>query len=459
VSGGARSVKGIGTRALQAASFAMLLGLLYGATRLAPHAESTVESIAAVGWLLLAGTLASELLEPLGVPHLTGYLIAGVIGGPYALHLVSHETVESLSQVNALALALIALAGGAELRISTLRKSLVGLSVAILVQTSFVLSGMTVVFLLLRPFVPFVAGMEIVGATGVALLWASLSVTRSPSASLGILAQTRAVGPVATFTLSFVMTSDVVVVVLLASVITVVRPMIEPGASFSPAELTALGHELVGSVAVGTTLGLVLTVYLRAIGTQLVLVLVALGFVASEVMHYLRFDALLSFMVAGFVVQNFSKQGPKFLHAIEQMGSVVYIVFFAIAGAHLDLPLLRIMWPVALALASARAAITWGASRVGSNLAGDPASVRKWGFSGLVSQAGLTLGLSSVIERAFPTFGSGFRALAIATVALNEIVGPILFKFALDRAGETSPPRVSGYPSLRPSAPPRAPAP
>jgi Kef-type K+ transport system membrane component KefB len=254
------------------------------------------------------------------------------------------------------------------------------------------------------------------------------------------------------------MMSDVVVVVLLAAVMTLVRPMIEPGASFSPAELTALGHELVGSVALGTTLGLVLTVYLRTIGTQLVLVLVALGFVASEVMHYLHFDALLSFMVAGFIVQNFSKQGPKFLHAIEQMGSVVYIVFFAIAGAHLDLPLLRVMWPVALGLATARAGITWVAGRISSSLSGDPPTLRKWAWSGLVSQAGLTLGLSSLIERAFPGFGSGFRALAIATVALNEIVGPVLFKFALDRAGETNPPRPSVYPSLRPSAPPRPPA-
>ena len=69
----------------------------------------------------------------------------------------------------------------------------------------------------------------------------------------------------------------------------------------------------------------------------------------------------------------------------------------------------------------------------------------------MVSQAGLALGLSVVIVKAFPSFGEGFRSLAIAAIAINEMVGPILFKFALDRAGETS-----HAPEIRPSLPPPA---
>jgi hypothetical protein len=63
--------------------------------------------------------------------------------------------------------------------------------------------------------------------------------------------------------------------------------------------------------------------------------------------------------------------------------------------------------------------------------------VKTWGWSALVSQAGLTIGMSLLVARAFPTFGEGFRSLTIATVAINEVVGPILFKFALDRTGES----------------------
>jgi Kef-type K+ transport system membrane component KefB len=158
----------------------------------------------------------------------------------------------------------------------------------------------------------------------------------------------------------------------------------------------------------------------------------------SELLAFLHFDTLLAFMVAGFVVQNLSKQGEKFIAAIEQTGSIVYVIFFATAGAHLDLDLLRQLWPIAVALAGSRLLVTLVTGRVASRLAKDPPMVRRWAWAGLVSQAGLALGVAAVIERSFPILGSGFRALSIAVVALNEMVGPVLFKLALDRAGESS---------------------
>jgi Kef-type K+ transport system membrane component KefB len=234
------------------------------------------------------------------------------------------------------------------------------------------------------------------------------------------------------------MTSDIVVVVLVAVTTMVARPLIEPTASFSLRDLSTLGRELLGSVALGTTLGLTLAVYLRLVGKQLALVFVALGFGVTEVLGYLRFDALLTFMVAGFVVQNLSRQGEKLTKAIGEMGSLVYVVFFATAGAHLDVPLLRKLWPVALLLSVARALFTYAASRAASRVADDSIAVRRWGWSGLISQAGLARGLAGVIARSFPSFGAGFGALAIATVAINEMVGPVLFKLALDRTRESS---------------------
>jgi Kef-type K+ transport system membrane component KefB len=169
----------------------------------------------------------------------------------------------------------------------------------------------------------------------------------------------------------------------------------------------------------------------------LLLVLIALGFGLTDGLRYLHFDPLLTFLTAGFVVANLSEQGPKLLHAVEETGSVVFVVFFATAGAHLDIPLLTQLWPIALTLAGGRALFTVLGHRLGTRLAADEPVVRRWGWAPLISQAGLTLGLSTVIERAFPSFGPGFRSLVVATVAINEMVGPILFKLALDRTGET----------------------
>lgn len=442
--------KGLPTLGLHGALLVGFGALLFYVTRAVPDMHGGMWTIAAIGFLLLAGTLTSELAAPLGLPHLTGYLLAGIASGPYLLRLVDEETVRSLSPINTLALSLIALAGGAELDLAAVRRGARSLAWATLVQSVFVLIAVSLTFIAVRPFVPFARSLPPATLLGAALLWGALAVTRSPSATLGILSQTRAAGPLATYTLAFVMASDVVVVVLLATVLGVVRPLIDPSANFALDAFVTLGHELFGSVALGTTLGLVIAAYLKLVNRLMLVVLLVLGFGVTTVLDYLQFDSLLTFMVAGFIVRNMSKQGDKFIRYIEQTGTVVYVVFFATAGADLDVPLLRGLWPVALMLAASRALITWIGSRVAGRLADDPPVLRRWAWSGLVSQAGLALGLSVIVAREFPSLGVPFRALAIATVAINEMVGPVLFKLALDKTGETSGVQPASFPSNPP---------
>jgi Kef-type K+ transport system membrane component KefB len=445
--------KGLGTRAAHGVLLFAFVALLFFVTRAVPEVHGGLWTISAIGFLLLAGTLTSELIEPLGLPHLTGYLIAGIASGPHVLRLVDEHTVKSLSPVNTLALSLIALAGGAELDLATVRREAKRLAWATLVQCLLVLVLMSALFFVARPIIPFTRSLTTGALVGVALLWGALAVTRSPSATLGILSQTHAHGPLATFTLAFVMASDVVVVVLLATAMGIARPLIDPAASFSLDAFVTLGHSLFGSVALGTTLGLVIAAYLRLVNRQMLVVLLVLGFGVSTVLDYLQFDALLTFMVAGFIVRNMSSQGHKFLSYIEQTGSVVYVVFFATAGADLDVPLLKGLWPVALVLAGARTLVTWSGSLIAGRLSKDPPTLRRWSWSGLVSQAGLALGLSTIVAREFPGIGTPFRALAVATVAVNELVGPVLFKLALDKAGETERREAVSLASIRPGPP------
>lgn len=434
---GVAAKKGVGARLVQASALIVIFGILLVATQLAPASREVVGTVAGLGFLLLAGTLMSELVETVGLPHLSGYLLAGLIAGPHAMHLVDHESVERLSVINALALALIAIAGGAELRLEQLRESARSLAWGMLVQCGLVGLAAGVTFMAVARFLPFTASLTPLAVFGVALLWGTLAMTRSPSAVLGILTQLRPKGPLTTYTLAFVMASDVILVVVLALMMAVVRVLVDPSATLQLSNFAALGHELLGSTALGTTLGIVLGVYLRFVGRQLLVVLVGLGFGMTELLRYVHLDPLLSFMVAGFVVQNFTHQGAKLLHAVEEAGALVFVVFFATAGAHLDLPLLFAMWPIAVALAGVRAVATVLAGRLASRLADDPPVIRAWGWSGLVSQAGLTIGFTIIIARAFPEFGQGFGNLAIGVVALNEMIGPVLFKLGLDRAGET----------------------
>lgn len=436
--------KGATARLVQAFAFAVISGLFFAAVKATPNASTALEPVAAIGFFLMGGTLLSELLEPLGIPHLTGYLAVGILSGPNVLHLIDHETVDSLASVNDLALALIALSGGAELRIELIKKGLRSLVTSTILQHVLTMVLMAGIFLLAsrlggdKPFIPFATSLPLQAVIGVAVLWGVVAATRSPSAVLGILAQTRAKGPLANFTLSFVMTSDVVVIVLAAAAITLAKTLVDPGASFSGEAFGQLGHEILGSVSLGTTLGLLIIAYLKWVNRQFLIVLVALGFGFTQVIKYLDFEPLLTFLVAGFLVTNLSKEGDKFLHAIEDAGSVIYVIFFARAGAHIDLPILKTMWKVAALLFIGRVTVTVVAAKLSAKLAKDHPTLHKWAWSGLISQAGVAIGLATLISNAFPSFGAGFRALAYASVALNEMIGPILFKTALDRTGETS---------------------
>lgn len=428
--------RGATSRLLQGMGLGAVFAMMYALQHATPEPLASGVVVASMGFLLLAGMLTSELLEIVHLPHLTGYIAAGVLAGPHVLHLVDHETVKQLERVNTLALALIALAGGLELRLADVQKVIRVLSWTMLAQTVIVLFAGAAMFMALSRFIPFAANLPFGSLAGVALLWGVLAVSRSPSATLAILSQTRAQGPLARFSLAFVMSSDVVVVLLMAVTVAVAKPLLEPGAQISLSDLDVLMHEIVGSVSLGTTLGLLLIAYMRLLGRQVLLVLVAIGFALSEGLRYLRFDPMLTFLCAGFVVQNLSSQGDKLLHTIEDTSSIVFVVFFATAGAHLDLPLLKSLWPVALGLCGGRALVSIATHFLGASLASEGGSVRRWGWASLVSQAGLTLGLSAVIEHSFPVFGPGFRSLVVATVAVNEVVGPVLFKLGLERAGE-----------------------
>lgn len=435
---GATRAKSRTQRIVQAAALVVVFGVLFVATRLVPESRSVVGTVAGLGFLLLAGTLTSELVEMVGLPHLSGYIIAGVVSGPYVFKLIDLETVERLSPANTLALALIALAGGSELHLSSLKAGIRSISITIVLQAVGTLSAAALMFFLLARFIEFKLPLTTGMTLGIALLWGALATPRSPSAMMGILAQTRAKGPLATFSLTTVMLTDAIVILLLAVVIVFVRPLIEPGSALTLIDLKVLGYELIGSVALGVTLGLVLAAYLRVVGTQLLFILLVVGVGLSELLRYLEFDALLAFLVAGFVVQNFSNQGHKLLEAIQRTGTIVFVIFFGLAGAHLDLPILLRLWPIALGLCATRGVATYLLARLSARVSDAPAVIRKWGWAGLISQAGLTLGLSMVVLRAFPVLGETFRSLIIAAVAINELIGPILFKLGLDRAGETA---------------------
>ena len=427
----------LGPAPRQLASLFLLLALVLGAKSFAAPAEGAIAAVTALGVLLLAGELAAELVERIGLPHLTGYLLAGLLVGPQVLNLVPKRAVEALNPMNTLALALIALSAGAELTWPLLTRGFKSLAASIGAQVMLVLPLSIAALMLMRPWVPFLADAPMRAVFGVALLWGVIAISRSPSATMGVISQLRPDGPLTQQTLRIVVAFDLIVLVLFAITRNVTGVLTEPGATFSLSALQDLGVGMLGSVACGTTLGLLIACYLRVVGRELILFLIVIGYGATELTAYFHFESMLLFMIAGFVVANISQQGERLLEAVAAGGRVIYVVFFALAGAHLDLGLLARIWPVALGLVAVRIGATFVASRLGSRWAHDAKVVKRYGWLPLISQAGVTIGMAVSLAAEFPGFGEGLAMLVVAVVGLNEGVGPVLFKWALDRAGET----------------------
>ena len=104
-------------------------------------------------------------------------------------------------------------------------------------------------------------------------------------------------------------------------------------------------------------------------------------------------------------------------------------------------------WSVALVVVAARGVLTWAGTRLGTRYAGSPRPVRRLGWMGLISQAGVTLGLSLLVAAEFPTWGGDFVAVTTAVIIVHLLVGPILLNIALTRAGEAGGPGQAAGPA------------
>jgi Kef-type K+ transport system membrane component KefB len=160
------------------------------------------------------------------------------------------------------------------------------------------------------------------------------------------------------------------------------------------------------------------------------------SFAIWQVAANFHLEALLIALTAGFWVENFADEGEGLIHGIEKVSLPVYALFFAAAGAKVDLGALASMWPLALLLAGSRAVLIWLGTRLGAKMARSEPEVRRYAWFGFISQAGVTLALSSIVARAFPTWGVEIQVIIIAMIGLHELIGPIGFQYALRRAGE-----------------------
>jgi len=390
------------------------------------------------GFLVVAADTVGRLVVPIGLPAIVGHLAAGVIFGPQVIGTLSTDAARQLAPVSSLAIALIAFLAGAELRWSELKERGVLLLKILATEMTLVLVAVTALLLVMREFVPFLANSPTTTVLAMSLLFASIAVVHSPAVTIALLSETRANGPVARTTLGVVLLSDVVVILLFAGVLAFARAVVPSAASSSTFSLLGVFWEIGGAILIGGLLGGGIALYLRFVRRELFLFAILVAFFGSEITRLAHVETLLAMLIAGFVAENVSPHalGDALRHAIERSAAPVFVVFFALAGAALDLGAVADLWFVVLPLVAVRSVAIWAGAGLGARWGKASQPERQWTWMGLVSQAGVAIGLATVAAEAYPERGEAIRALFLAMLAVNQTLGPIMFRFALSRAGE-----------------------
>jgi len=295
--------------------------------------------------------------------------------------------------------------------------------------------GALLVVYLMRDYlgdVPTAGSRELLA---VGLLLGLVVVARSPSTTIGVITETRARGRMTEVLIGVTVLLDVIVLVLAAFVIPASEALTDPAQSFSLEFVRSLGETIVGSIAAGLFFGLLISVYIRWIGGYLPIILMVIGLVGSAVCRHYHLEPLLSFMIAGFIVENYSSQGDRLIKGLERSAFPVYVIFFAISGAAIDLEALRDMWLLAIILVLVRAAAFYAGTLTAARFVKELRPYAHSVWSGFLAQAGVTIGIAALIDRKF-AWGGDLQTIALAVVAINQLVGPILLKWLLERKGE-----------------------
>lgn len=415
----------------------------------------THQATMSLGFILIFGFLAGHFSKELGLPGITGYILAGILCGPYVGRFLTPAIVGELQVIDDLALALIAFSAGGELRIQNLRPRIRNILVISALQVVIVFTGMAALTFALALGGPLTD--HPVPVLAVAIVFGLFGVANSPDTAVALINETRSAGVFTDTILGGTVVKDVVVLILITALLPFIRALTTPGVEFDPGFVGDLALELGGSLIGGAILGALVTFYMRGVGAVLPLFIVGIAILASQVSRHFQLEPLLLCIVAGFIIENATSMGRRFMDAIARSSLPVYAVFFAIGGASFDLDAVRSMWFVALVFVVARAGLIAASTAAGETLAGGGSNpVKRWAWMGFIPQAGVTLGLASIVARKFPDWGPEVKTIALAMIAMNAIVGPVAFRWALIRSGEAGRSAVSGARSrLTPGRVPR----
>jgi len=415
-----------------------VLALALLVQRATSGAEAGGSVALAIGFALIASVLVGSLTERLALPRVTGYLLLGLICGPFGLNLITAPMARELGLFNGLAVALIAFIAGLEINVARLRPQLRRISALGLATLGVMYATLLPLIWLAWPWLPIAPEVTAFERIAFALVVTVIVISFSPTVTIAVIAENRARGPLTELTLAVVILTDLVLILAFTLAMQLAAWASGDGARGQDVGLGIhVMWEILGSFAFGAALGALFALYLRAIAREVTLVLLGLCVVLTGAGHYLAFEPLLAALAAGLVVENIAPpSGDALKRAVERGALPVLVIFFAAAGASLQLDALADLGVIALAIALLRGITMWLGSAAGRAWIGDRSLEARWLWMGLVPQAGVSIGLAVIVAAQYPGWGTRLQTLIVSLIAIHQVIGPVLFRAALARAGE-----------------------
>ena len=396
---------------------------------------------------LLAGLLLSRLAKLVKLPAVTAYLISGVLIGPFVLGALNipgigiiSEQIEGFGLISDLALGFIAFSMGNEFRLSQLKKIGKQATVIGVLQALITTIVVDVALIALHFAMPNTLSIP------AAIVLASVATATAPAATLMVVKQYKAKGPVTDVLLPVVALDDAVGLVVFAISFGIARSMGTAGVSPLAIILEPL-LEIVLSLLLGFVMGLLFTLCEKyfhsrskrmAVSVTFVMLTVALSGLKFEIGDiHIAFSSLLACMMLGTVFCNICEVSEELMDRADRWTTPVLILFFVISGAELDLSVFA-QWTVVVVgiiyIIARSLGKYYGANISARITKSDPNIIKYLGIT-LLPQAGVALGMAIKAIELGPD-GAIVRNITLFAVLIYEIVGPFLTKMALTKAGD-----------------------
>ena len=385
-----------------------------------------MNALLALSIAMAVGLLMSRFIRLIHLPNVTAYLIAGLLVGPYVLNVLSPKLNSELAIISDVALGFIAYSIGSEFKLTYLKE--IGIKPMVITLFEGCTASLFVFVTLLVMGQPLPLGLAL----------GAIAAATAPAATLMVVRQYKANGPVTKMLLPVVAMDDALGLMLYAVMMAIART-IERGTALTVTTLLLkpLG-EIFGSLALGVLLGLVLVYVLRFFhsrGNKLALTIMMV-FAAVGLSSMWGLSSLLVCMMLGATMVNLCPQSNVMLEQCDRFTPPLFLLFFVLSGANLDLSVLPTVGMVGVAYVLSRA--------LGKSLGGtmgavvekcDPNIVKYLGLT-LIPQAGVAIGMARMSMTALPEYGAVINAVVLSGTLIYELTGPVITKIVLTRAGE-----------------------